>query len=182
MTKNRFLTLFALVCLCPVVLAFLLLQSSARQTATTNQGQWFSEELQLLEPVSGGAAHWRLAYVVADHCAADCQQTLQLMQNIDLALGRKNNQLDLVVLSNQQLASGWQASPAGAATVLTTGVQLQPLKLASERFAHQLVLVAPQGIALLRYPLPSDPQYLPLVGKALLADLQKLLKFDRGPV
>ncbi len=181
MTKKRFLTMFALVFLCPLVLAFVLVQTYSGQTTTTNQGQWFSEELQLLEPVTAGAAHWRLAYVVVDTCTVQCEQTLQLMQNIDLALGRKNSQLDLVLLSNQRPGSLGRRSTAGANT-LGTDLQLQPLKAEHQLLTHQLVLVAPQGIALLRYPLPADPQSVPLVGKALLTDLQKLLKFDRGPV
>ena len=181
MTKKRFLTMFALVCLCPVLLALLLLRAGTGQTATTNQGLWFNEELQLLDPVKAGAAHWRLAYIVVDTCAAKCQQVLQLMQNVDLALGRKNSQLDLVVLSNQRPAS-FLMVPVMGSTALRTDLQLQPLQAASAQFAHQLVLVAPQGIALLRYPLPAESQNFPLVGKALLTDLQKLLKFDRGPV
>lgn len=182
MTKKRFLTMFALVFLCPLALAFVLVQTHSGQTTTTNQGQWFSEELQLLEPVTAGAAHWRLAYVVVDTCTVQCEQTLQLMQNIDLALGRKNSQLDLVLLANQRPVSLGRPSAAGAANTLGTELQLQPLKAEHQRLTHQLVLVAPQGIALLRYPLPADPRSLPLVGKALLTDLQKLLKFDRGPV
>jgi len=170
MTKNRFLILFGLVCLLPVFIAFLLLQTSWRQTGTTNQGQWFSHEMSLLKPISNGAAHWRLAYVAPDDCAKDCQQALQLMQHIDVALGRKNNQLDLIVLTNKQLSG------------LPNSLEQQSAAGIDQNLHQQLILVAPQGIALLSYALPTDEQQLPHVGKALLSDLQKLLKFDRGPV
>lgn len=170
MGKHRFLSLFALVSLLPVLLAFILLKAGWFQSGVTNHGRWFEQEIRLLQPIAPGAAHWRLVYALPANCTEHCAQVLQLMHNIQLALGRKNAQLDLVVLASQPPVV---ALPAGIALLSPAEFKLTD---------QQLVLVEQQGLALLDYPLPAENHALPMLGKALLADLQKLMKFDRGPV
>lgn len=173
MPKKKFIWLFALCCLLPVALAQLVLKQGWFSAGASSKGQWLAEEIKLLPAVPASEPHWRLVYLAPSPCLQHCQQVLSLMTQIHTALGRKQDQLTLWVLSEQ--------APA----------QLQrPLQ-----FQHnsgnisgnsigigELVLVEHQGLALLQYAMPADLQQLPLTGKAVMADLQKLMKFDRGPV
>jgi len=95
--------------------------------------------------------------------------TIDLMQKVYLALGRKQQQLALVVLTEQPLA----ALPV---------VMKQHLGSAQGLPTGQLVLVENQGLALLQYPVPADLQQRLLTGKAVMTDLKKLMNYDRGPV
>lgn len=171
MGKHKFLSLFGLVFLLPVVLAYTFLKMGWFHAGVTNQGRWFTHETKLLAPITSGAAHWRLVYALPSSCEAACTQVLQLMQNIQLALGRKNVQLDLVLLASHK-------------PILALPAQMQVVqqRVPAEISDKQLILVEQQGLALLDYPLPQNQTQLPMLGKALLADLQKLMKYDRGPV
>ncbi|MGL6326697.1 hypothetical protein ACSZML_05910 [Aeromonas rivipollensis] len=43
-----------------------------------------------------------------------------------------------------------------------------------------MMLVDSQGLAILRYEVPASTAAWPLLGKAVLSDLQQLLKYQRG--
>ncbi len=169
MTKQRFLTLFLLVAGLPLVGAFLLLKTGWYHAGVNNKGILFQREVRLLPAIDKQQAHWRLVYLQPEHCDTGCQAVEHLMQQIDLALGRKQDQLDLLVLSEEIQQS--HTSPA--------------VKMVHGSFAGlpagSLIIVEQQGLALLHYPLPKASEDLPLLGKDVMADLQKLLKFDRGP-
>lgn len=169
MPKKKFIWLFALCCLLPVALAQLLLTQGWFSAGVNSKGQWLAEEIQLLPAVPASEAHWRLVYLAPTPCLNDCQQALRLMTQIHTALGRKQQQLTLWVIGSEapaELPSPLQFQQGDNKTLA----------------AGQLVLVEHQGLALLQYAMPQDLQQLPLTGKAVMADLQKLMKFDRGPV
>ncbi|WP_348728069.1 hypothetical protein [Rheinheimera texasensis] len=170
MSKQRFLSLFLLVAAVPVLLAFVMLKSGWYQAGVNNKGIWFEHEVRLLPAIQQQQAHWRLVYLQPQHCDNACLAVEHLMQQIDLALGRKQDQLDLVVLTED---SAMQASHKPQISF----IQRSFAGLA----AGSLMIVDQQGLALLHYPLPDAPEQLPLLGKDVMADLQKLLKFDRGP-
>lgn len=170
MSKQRFLSLFVLVAAVPVLLALVMLKSGWYQAGVNNKGIWFEREVRLLPAITQHQAHWRLVYLQPQHCDTTCEAVEHLMQQIDLALGRKQNQLDLVVLTDQ-------AAMPPAYNPQISFIQRSFAGLA----AGSLMIVDQQGLALLHYPLPDAPEQLPLLGKDVMADLQKLLKFDRGP-
>lgn len=169
MPKKKFIWLFALCCLVPIGLAQLLLSQGWFSAGVNSKGQWLAEEIQLLPAVPASEPHWRLVYLAPTPCLSDCQQVLRLMTQIHTALGRKQQQLALWVIGNEAPAE------LQAPLQFKQGVN-KNLALG------QMVLVEHQGLALLQYAMPQDAQQLPLTGKAVMADLQKLMKFDRGPV
>lgn len=170
MTKQRFVSFFLLVAILPVALAFLLLKTGWYQAGVNNKGVWYNEEIRLLPAIDKHQAHWRLVYLQPTQCDAGCHAVEQLMQQVDLALGRKQDQLDLVVLTENR-----PVSPAASAALPMVYGSFAGLP------AGSLIIVEQQGLALLHYPIPTAMEQLPLLGKDLIADLQKLLKFDRGP-
>lgn len=173
MAKHKFIGLFMLCCGLPLAAAWLVLASGWYQGGVNSKGQWLSTEIRLLPAVPATAPHWRLVFIAPASCQQSCAETLHLMTQIHTALGRKQQQLSLLVTAAQL--------PAGLTAALPKGVQFQ-LSDVSGLQVGSLVLVEQQGLALLQYPLPLQSQQLPLAGKAVMADLKKLMNFDRGPV
>jgi hypothetical protein len=170
MSKQRFLSLFLFIAAVPVLLAFAMLKTGWYHAGVNNKGIWFEREVRLLPAITPSQAHWRLVYLQPASCDRACESIEHLMQQIDLALGRKQDQLDLVVLTEQPVTSSFNKPD---------------IKYIQQSFAGlaagNLMIVDQQGLALLHYPLPDTVESLPLLGKDVMADLQKLLKFDRGP-
>lgn len=79
------------------------------------------------------------------------------MSRIQSALGRNLDKLELVQLTD--------APPRGANGAVRAG---------------DMMLVDSQGLAILRYEVPASTAAWPLLGKAVLSDLQQLLKYQRG--
>lgn len=171
MAKQKFIGLFVLCCLLPLAAAWLVLTSGWYQGGVNSKGQWFATEIRLLPAVPATAPHWRLVFVAPASCQQSCAQTLQLMTQIHTALGRKQQQLSLLVVATEL--------PSGLAEGLPKGVQFQQSDVSGLQIGS-LVLVEQQGLALLQYS--PQPQQLPLMGKAVMADLKKLMNYDRGPV
>lgn len=170
MNKQRFLSLFLLVAAVPVLLAFVMLKSGWYQAGVNNKGIWFEQEVRLLPAITPPQAHWRLVYLQPQDCDRACEAVEHLMQQVDQALGRKQDQLDLVVLT--ELPANQQTNKSQISFIQRSFAGLA---------AGSLMIVDQQGLALLHYPLPDAAEQLPLLGKDVMADLQKLLKFDRGP-
>lgn len=170
MTKQRFSVLFLMIAGLPVLVAFTLLKTGWYHAGVNNKGIWYTDEIRLLPAIEKTQAHWRLVYLQPEICDAGCLAVEHLMQQIDLALGRKQDQLDLVVLTQQAGATQVSSGPVSVVQGTFAGLP-----------AGSLIIVEQQGLALMHYPLPTDPAQLPLLGKDVMADLQKLLKFDRGP-
>jgi hypothetical protein len=170
MNKQRFLGFFLLIGAVPVLLALLMLKTGWYHAGVNNKGVWYQQEIRLLPAADKQQAHWRLVYLEPDNCDKHCQAVVNLMQQIDQALGRKQDQLDLVVLTGQPTV---MAPTDGHVLRLNSSFAGLP--------AGSLIVVEQQGLALLHYPLPATLTQLPLLGKDVMADLQKLMKFDRGP-
>lgn len=164
MAKKKFLVLFLLCSLLPLAFAQAFLSLGWFGNATTNKGQWLDEEVILL-PAASGDVHWRLVYVTNEaECKTLCQNAHYGMQQVYTALGRKQQHLDLWQSGGEQPEKlQWQANPVGA-----------------EALQQKLVLVDLNGLALMTYPVAEDKTQMVQTGKAILTDLNKLLKYDRG--
>ena len=149
--------LFGLVILLPVVLAALTLRQGWYEPGTRNKGAWLDQEVYLLQPLPPHQSKWRLVYLAARRCEAQCQQVPELMSRIQSALGRNLDKLDLVQLTD--------TPPRGVNGAVRAG---------------DMMLVDSQGLAILRYEVPASTAAWPQLGKAVLSDLQQLLKYQRG--
>jgi len=109
------------------------------------------------------------------HCDMQCEETLLVLNNTYIALGKDMPRVKPVAftqekLSEKQLANINQAKwkimplPNMAAGVLTDS---------------QVVIVDPLGNLVLSHQSHNQGASLPMLGKALLADMKKLLKYSR---
>ncbi|KKL01725.1 hypothetical protein EIK76_16510 [Rheinheimera mesophila] len=164
MAKKKFLLLFLLCSLLPLAFAQAFLSLGWFGGATTNKGQWLTEEIVLL-PKAEGDVHWRLVYVSDNaNCDAACQNAHYAMQQVYTALGRKQQHVELWQSGGVQPEHLlWQTSPVGV-----------------DALQHKLVLVDLNGLALMTYAVSADKAQMVQTGKAMLTDLNKLLKYDRG--
>ena len=158
MNKWKVPVAFMLVILLPVALAALTLQQGWYEPGSRNKGEWLHQEIYLLQPLESAHVKWRLVYLEARECESVCQQVPVLMQRIQSALGRNLDKLALVKLIDD---------PA--------------VEAGSEMKTGDIMLVDPQGLAILRYEVPANTAQWPRFGKAVLSDLQQLLKYQRGP-
>lgn len=168
MNKNKFLLLFILCCVLPLLAAKLVLELGWFNPGSASRGQWLQQEIYLLDDASKQPNHWRIA-VVADECQQQrCQQALHTVQQLYLGLGRKQKQVQPVYVG--------QALPADYPVF-----QLQHTQAAS-LLQNQIILVDQQGLALLSYPMPEQAEQMAATAKAIRADLMKLLNYDRTSV
>lgn len=170
MAKNKFLLLFVLCCLVPLVLAYLVLTLGWFDRGVTSNGQWQTDEVFLLEATTD-QAHWRIAVLPAQQCEQLCQNAIYTVQQLFIGLGRKQQQVQPVLLSAlpmPELPSSFMQQPSSYDI--------------SGELSNQIVLVDYQGLALLRYAMPSTEAEMILTAKALRQDLLKLLNYDRTEV
>ncbi|WP_417616694.1 hypothetical protein [Oceanisphaera sp.] len=120
---------------------------------TLNQG-WFTPGVNSHgEWVQGQVAEddqWRLILPIAPGCEA-CLKAAPLLENIDTALGRDGDRVAVV-----------------------------QLPVSHELEAGYIYIADPPGLLIMRYGLPETDQELPPMGKALLSDLRRLLKYSRA--
>lgn len=170
MNKNKFLLLFMVCCALPLVLAKAVLEFGWFNAGVTNKGQWLEQEIYLLEEAATPPDHWRIA-VVAEQCdQVSCQQALHTVKQLYVGLGRKQQQVQ-PVLVGQELPADYPMFTL-----------LQATSAANLSLQNYIVLVDARGLALLRYPMPEQSTDMAATAKAIRADLMKLLNYDRTSV
>lgn len=168
MSKQKTLLLaFLALFILPVALAQMAFMGGwLAGSPTVNKGE-------LINPPLSAAAlfannhHWRLVYVMPPICHQACHESLYILGQTHLALGREMDRVVPVVLGAATL-------PADTAPGLVQGgpggAPLQP---------NRLYIADPRGFVMLSYPPASErPQTLAL-GKDMLTDLKRLLKHSQ---
>ncbi|AEY00426.1 hypothetical protein GU3_03345 [Oceanimonas sp. GK1] len=131
------------VFLLPLALAWLVLEQGWFSAGTRGHGEWVEGHI---DP----ATQWRLVLATETDCDY-CGPAEQLLNNLDLALGRDGERVSVV----QQPAAG-------------------PLE------AGFVYIADPPGLLIMRYPLAGDEQQNVNTGRLLLQDLRRLLKYSRA--
>ena len=169
LSKSTFLLLFILCCSLPFIAAKLVLEFGWFNSDTSNKGQWLDKEIQLLPENERTQLHWHLVYVQSNECDANCEAALYLMQQLYIGLGRKQDEINTLIVSErtpEQLTKfshvKWQA-------------QTQSIP----ELQNHISIVNQKGLALLRYPVTTDPATMLVVGKGIRTDLLRLMNYDR---
>ena len=162
----------------PIIVAKLALTFQWLDYGVTNKGQLLAEPQPIENfglAVNTQEKQWRLVYLLPKKCDELCQQVLVGVNNTYIALGKEmprvtpvalyqstptQNQLDAVRIHE------WQFSQAS----------MQALTNADKT---KLYVVDPLGNILMSHPLPTSHESIPNFGKAVLADMKKLLKYSK---
>jgi hypothetical protein len=169
MNKKKFLWLFILCCGLPLLAAKLVLEMGWFNRGISSNGQWQQSELFLLSPTVE-KAHWRLAVTPAAECKALCLQALHTVQQLYTGLGRKQDQVQPVLLSDTTVPHDYPA--------FITSDTTSPVPLVLQ---DRILLIDQQGLVLLSYPMPAKAD-MASAAKAIRQDLLKLLNYDRTSV
>jgi hypothetical protein len=162
----------------PIILAKLALEGNWLATGVTNKGTLLTNELTLEKlgiDSSKFNQQWLILYSLPKFCDSECQQALETVHNTYVALGKEMPRVSPVALfqnklSNEQLAqiskSQWQ-------------LLAMPIQAKQHLAESQVLIVDPLGNVFLSHKIPNNIEQLPQLGKQILADMKKLLKYSK---
>jgi len=178
--KNRRSLILVLIAFAlPVILAKLALEQKWLDMGVTNQGTLLKNELTLTQlglTNSDYSKQWLILYMLPKQCLATCLKTLETVHNTYVVLGKDMPRVTPVALTynpftaeqKQQLAkSQWH---------------IVPMPDQSKNIIEQskIFIVDPLGNVILSHLPPAiDPQQQATFGKAIVADMKKLLKYSK---
>jgi hypothetical protein len=174
--RSLFLVLASFIL--PIILAKLALEQQWLDMGVTNKGTLLTNELTLEKlglHTTDFKKHWLIMYSLPKYCNLSCQKTFETAHNTYVALGKEMPRVFPVALYQDELSieqrqkiseSKWQllAMPAQAKQYIDKS---------------QIFIVDPLGNVFLSHQLPENNEDLPQLGKQILADMKKLLKYSK---
>ena len=162
--KNNPLVLFVVCCAVPLVLAYGALKLDWLPSAITNNGEFLQQEVKLENWQQHNPKQWTIALNYSNKCNASCNEQLNALDNLYIALGKNQGKVDMAVMGAPKVKNiPWKTFNAQQ--------NLQPASL---------YLIDHMGLVVLEYPFKEQPQENRLVQKGLLKDLKKLLNYSRS--
>ncbi|WP_114324988.1 hypothetical protein [Candidatus Colwellia aromaticivorans] len=162
----------------PIILAKLALEQQWLDMGVTNKGTLLTNELTLEQlglKTTDFEQHWLILYNLPEHCSIDCQKTFEAIHNTYVALGKEMPRVFPVALYQNEL-SGEQRQKISES-------KWQLLAMPEQAKQHltkpQIFIVDPLGNVFLSHQLPENTEQLPQLGKQILADMKKLLKYSK---
>lgn len=171
--QRTFLLLFFLCCSLPVLLAKLALEFGWFTPGITNKGQWLEQEITLTsDEKSFNEKRWHLVYVRANECDQSCELVLYTLQQLYSGLAARKERVTMLILADRQ--------PHQLENFRDLAWRTAGVNFANSYLENQIVLVNPQGVALLHYPITAEPLAMVALAKAIRTDLLRLLAFERS--
>ncbi|NNG44755.1 transmembrane cytochrome oxidase associated protein [Pseudoalteromonas sp. NEC-BIFX-2020_002] len=162
--KNNPLMIFIGCCLVPLIMAYLALKFDWIPSASSNKGEFLTQEIKLQDWQQSEHKQWTIALNHPAQCEQACAEQLHALNNLYVALGKNQGKVDMAILGQaQQQTLRWRELPAVDV--------LQPASL---------YLIDHMGLVVLQYPYHVEPQQNRLTQKGLLKDLKKLLNYSRS--
>lgn len=164
----------------PVLIAKLALEFNWLDYGVTNKGELITSSITVedfgFEMASlSKEKQWLMLYVLPKQCEKLCQQVLHGVNNTYIALGKEMPRVTPVALYQTPLSTSelqmirshdWHFEKA----------KLQVLDKAE---LSKLYLVDPLGNVFMSHQLPTSNEGIPSFGKAVIADMKKLLKYSK---
>ena len=176
-SRRNLILLFSMF-IVPVVLAKLALDNEWFNKASTNSGELLQQELSIAEldiTEQTLQKKWLIIYRLDMPCAENCKQTIYGINQTFISLGRE---MDRVIPLGLH-ASEFNTNNLGALKekfwTFNTLTEASKNKLEST----WVYVSDPLGNVILKYPAPVTDQEVLDLGKAMLSDLRKLLKYSR---
>ena len=176
-SRKNLLLLFS-VFIIPVVLAKLALDNNWFNKAATNSGELLKQELSLAQLDIDDPAlkmKWLIIYQLPMPCDENCKQTIYGINQTFISLGREMDRVIPLGLYAAELNADelgvlkekfWKFDALSAASK----AQLAP---------NSVYVSDPLGNVILKYAAPTSDEGVLALGKAMLSDLRKLLKYSR---
>ena len=162
----------------PVILAKFALDQNWLDYGVTNQGRLLENELTLSNIGLNKAdfdEKWLILYSLPKQCEQQCEKTLESLHNTYIALGKEMPRVIPVVLT-QSLLSTKQANGIKQSKWRVMDMP----SLAKNIIDHsEVFIVDPLGNIILAHEIPTEVNNLPKMGKQIVADMKKLLKYSK---
>ena len=177
-SNRRSLLLLITVFILPILLAKLALENQWLDLGVTNQGELLTQQLTLTDLGMNEqefAQQWLIIYRLPSQCTDMCLHSIETVHNSYVALGKDMPRVTPVLLKenifsaqqNKQLTkSQWQ--------ILALTPQMKNLLQ-----GPQVLIADPLGNIILSHQLPEQEQQQTSLGKAIIADMKKLLKYSK---
>lgn len=174
--SNKTLFILLLAFVLPVAAAKLVLSLDLYHGGATNKGALLDINLtyQALEIENPKPHLWQMVYLLPAKCAQQCQDSLYVLNQSYIALGRDRDRVSPVILL--QPDSDTQA-------LEQLQIQFETVKANSKIatvFSNQpVIIVDPLGSLVMQYDSVVGRDASISQGKAMIADLRKMLKLSR---
>lgn len=161
--------------LAPLLAAWLILSQNWYE-AGTNKGTLLQPPITLNQQAGQLPEGWQLGYIAPQSCETTCENTLYVMNQVDIAIGKDTDRLTPVVLHQSQSS---QTEFNHSAPHVTQLVAPQIIEQLSDLPENTVFIIDPMHNVMLYYPTHQDKKQMIAEGKNVLADLRKLLKLSR---
>ncbi len=168
MGKKKFFALFLLCALVPLAAAKLSLAMGWFSDKAANRGKWLDEEVYPLLPAKVDAHKWMVVYSAGENCADECRDAAYTLQQFYSGLGMKQDRVSVAIIARD--SPRWLKQ--------FPDLQWRLPSSSTRRSQHQLLLLNPQGLALLSYEFSAEAK-LAQVSADMRKDILHLLKYDR---
>lgn len=168
------LLILLLVFVLPVVAAKLVLSMNLYHGGATNKGELLMPDTTYsqLDMSNPHPKSWQMIYLLPAHCDSPCLNRLYILHQSHIALGRDQLRVTPIILlqenSDRPALEGFDFATAKASHDVSALLAQQ-----------QLIIVDPLGAMVMRYQQVDTKDQQVLLGKAMVADLRKMLKLSR---
>ena len=162
----------------PIILAKVALEAQWLDMGVTNKGTLLTNELTLEQlglKTTDFEQHWLIIYSLPEQCSIHCQQTLETVHNTYVALGKELPRVFPVALYQNELSTEQRQKISQSKWQLLA----MPEQAKQQIVTSQIFIVDPLGNVFLSHQLPENTKQLPQLGKQILADMKKLLKYSK---
>lgn len=164
MKAKSFFSIFLVMAVVPLLLAFIVLKMGWYTPGATNKGEFVQFETTL--PLEHSTPTWSVVYQPGEECDAVCAEQLYGLNQAFIALGKLQKRVNAYVLGDDSM--------------LTAYPELQNRAIVDKNLSSQhLYIVDPFGKVIMQYAGTADRQHTIQTSKHILADLKKLLNYAR---
>lgn len=176
--NRRSLLLLITVFILPILLAKLALDNQWLDLGVTNQGKLLAQPLTLKElgiDESELAKQWLIIYRLPNTCPDICLHSIETVHNSYVVLGKDMPRVSAVLLK-KNIFSAQQRKQLAKSQWKILALTPQMSNLLQE---PQVLIADPLGNIILRHQLPEKMEQQTAFGKAIVADMKKLLKYSK---
>jgi hypothetical protein len=171
---KKTLLLLLLAFAIPVIAAKVILSFGLYNGGATNKGELLNVGInyQSLDMLNPHPKEWQLLYQLPAICDTTCKDRLYILQQSHIALGRNQDRVHTIIMLNEH-------SDIAALESFDFVTATPTLSLSQLLNNQEFVIVDPLGSMVMSYPITTDHQAQIMQGKAIIADLRKMLKLSR---
>ena len=174
--NHKTLVLLLLAFVIPVALAKLVLSLDLYHAGATNKGELLTSEISYQNLLMDNPKPhlWQVLFLLPTHCDAQCEERLYFLNQSYTALGRDRDRVHpLIALQDHS-----DTSVLSKLNIQFETIQANP-SLSKLLTQQQLIIVDPLGNLIMQYTAVEGREANISQGKALIADLRKMLKLSR---